>query len=433
MKLFALSALFLSQLPFIVGEHAHLLNTMRTLKFNETSQHQCVTVRHLDSKTRFTIQVDGIQNQDLPVNVKLNTQNLGIDFANPQDRKLLETDTHTTSVYEGVFEANGEKTIDIYRTGTYCITFNEDAKFIGPYSAKAALIEEIFPIQIKKEIRKHGLKTIGGVAVLVGLALTYNIKSLEELTPVCQRLIQVLLVEIGYCAIVFLLESYCAGFPSVFNYLVVENYVKRSLHTLQECWKTYVIVMIYFGSGYKNLGYRVPSNIPKAGKVFLGVLTGFVLVVVSNFSARVLKRTVIINGQVSDKYLMIYNNSPSPITAVRVFMKVISFLGSGLLLLSITVVPLIYGYIIYSRFKKSGEVANAELMKKTMLYHGVVYTIITIVAGDYEHIKLFTEYAPIVILFYIWYSDRQHVALKSKYEDVEDRDEAGIPLRPMDI
>lgn len=160
------------------------------------------------------------------------------------------------------------------------------------------------------------------------------------------------------------MELYCSLFPSGYAYLIVENYLKRGLHSVQECWKTYVIVMIYFGSGYKNLGYKVPSNIPIAGRIFLGVLLTFMLVILPNHSVKVAKRTVLIDGEVSDKYLMIFNNSPSPYKFVRATMSGLRFIGSGLLLLCISVVPVIYGYIIYSRFAKSGEIANAQLMKK---------------------------------------------------------------------
>lgn len=113
-------------------------------------------------------------------------------------------------------------------------------------------------------------------------------------------------------------------------------------------------------------------------------------------------------------------------------MSGLRFIGSGLLLLCISVVPVIYGYIIYSRFAKSGEIANAQLMKKTLLYHGIGYTITTIIVGDFQFVKLFTEYIPIVLLWWIWYSEKPHVALKNKSQDVEDTD-AAVPLQPISI
>lgn len=436
MKFFNLLPLLAFQLRFISCEHSHLLNSIKVLEFNEKSEEQCLTVPHLDSKTKFDIEIEGIEkNQIMPINVKHNSEPMSFDFANAKDRHELELNIHTTTIYEGMFEGNGKKIIDIYRPGNYCITFNNDSKFIGSFKAKATLIEEIFPITIKKEIKKAAIKSIVGIVVLVGIIFKYNIMSVDafkDLIPVCQSLMLVLFVEIAYFSIMFLLELYCSLFPSGYAYLIVENYLKRGLHSVQECWKTYVIVMIYFGSGYKNLGYKVPSNIPIAGRIFLGVLLTFMLVILPNHSVKVAKRTVLIDGEVSDKYLMIFNNSPSPYKFVRATMSGLRFIGSGLLLLCISVVPVIYGYIIYSRFAKSGEIANAQLMKKTLLYHGIGYTITTIIVGDFQFVKLFTEYIPIVLLWWIWYSEKPHVALKNKSQDVEDTD-AAVPLQPISI
>ncbi|RCK66101.1 hypothetical protein Cantr_01795 [Candida viswanathii] len=435
MKLLTLIPFLAVQLRFIAAEHSHLLNSVKVIEFDEVTHEQCLTVPHLDSQTRFDIEVEGIQNQNLPVNVKFNSEPMSFDFANPKDRHELELSVETTTVYEGVFEENGKHIVNIYRPGNYCISFNNDSKFIGPFKAKATLIEEIFPITIQKEMTKAGIKSVVGILVLAGIAFKYNIMSVaafKDLTPVCRGLMLVLFVEIAYFSTIFILELLCAAFPSGYAYLIVENYLKRGLHSVQECWKTYVIVMIYFGSGYKNLGYKVPSNIPMAGRVFLAVLLTFMLVILPNHSVKVAKRTVLIDGEVSDKYLMIYNNSPSPYKIVRGIMAGLRFVGSGLLLLCISVVPVVYGYIIYSRFAKSGEVENAELMKKTLLFHGIGYTITTIVAGDYEFVKLVTEYIPIVLLWWIWYSEKPHVALKNKYNDVEDTD-SGIPLQPIRI
>ena len=58
-----------------------------------------------------------------------------------------------------------------------------------------------------------------------------------------------------------------------------------------------------------------------------------------------------------------------------VFNSITVILGA-VVLVCVTVLPFVYGYVIYNRFTRTGEHVNQQLMKKTLLYHGIYAWII---------------------------------------------------------
>lgn len=171
--------------------------------------------------------------------------------------------------------------------------------------------------------------------------------------------------------------------------------------------------MVYFGSGFKNLGYTVPSNMAWFKRIIVAALVLATTVSTSVLSNSVVKKSIMQDGVIQDIYMHKYNGPfilhPYLQSLVNV---IVSVLGVALLI-CVTILPFIYGFVIYNRFGKSGEHVNQELMRKTLVIHGIYSWFIGSALYYYfDFMKLFEEYVPVVILFVIWFSERPYVATK---------------------
>ncbi|KAL6449812.1 LOW QUALITY PROTEIN: hypothetical protein SBY92_000713 [Candida maltosa Xu316] len=394
---------------------ASTLNTIDTFHFDEVTSYKCWKFDSIHGETNLKLDISGINaNQELPINVHKNVESMHLDKDKGQEDFTIQKDAFT--VFETDIYQDGKLEVLIDEPGEFCVSFNENGQYQGSFQGDLEIVEKIAPIRVNQEAYNHGITAFIGVLIIAGL---YKITSFNDISPISQRLLSLLALHLVYNLTLSILEWYCYKFPSSSNYLWVENYFINIVGSILTCWSTYVNIMIYFGSGFKNLGYKAPSNTSWIKKTILASLVTAITVSTSMLSNSIVKKQIVIDGHIQDVYM---HSSTGPFIKntflSKIFGGIISVLGLALLI-CVTVLPFIYGFIIYNRFSKSGEYVNQQLMKKTILYHGVyAWGIGSLFYYFFDFMKLFEEYVPVVILFTIWYSERGYVALKGVGNDL---------------
>ena len=403
------------QIPLVL---AKLVQNVETFDLNENSPIKCFNLDLIHGKTQLKVEANGVPHQQLPLNVHRNTKLLHMDKDQGDDD--FQAELQSFNIYETLVDGFEKEELNLYEPGQYCVLFNENKEYIATFHSKVTLVENIDVIDISNEAYKHAISAIIGGLIIAGIVAKYQITGLSNISPISARIFSLLVVYFGFNSVMMILEWYCYYSPSSFSYLFVENYFKNIVGSIITCWDTYVTIMVYFGSGFKNLGYKAPSNTSWVKRIILGSLLFVSVASSSKITKTVLKRSIIVDDKLQDVFTYFDPKDSflknSFISAV--FNSITVILGAGLLV-CVTVLPFVYGYVIYNRFTRTGEHVNQQLMKKTLLYHGIYAWIIGSALYYYfDAMKLVEDYVPLVILWLIWYSERPYVALKGLEDDL---------------
>ncbi|RCK66102.1 hypothetical protein Cantr_01796 [Candida viswanathii] len=402
MKLFhaALLAAAQSQLAF-----SFIHNRIDAFEFSDVTPYKCWKFDNIHGETHFKFDVTQIQlGQALPLNVHVNVELMHLDRDQGQEDFSIQRDAYT--VFETEIREKDAFDVLIEQPGEFCVLFNENSQYHGPFSANFEIVEKIEPIRISQEVFNHRVTALIGALVIAGLVAKYNIRDLKDMSPISRRLFVLVVLHFIYNVVLCFI-------PNPARSVLFQN----TVGSLLRCWDTYVAIMVYFGSGFKNLGYRVPSNTAWIKRMIMAALVITTTVSTSVLSNSVVKKNIMLEGELQEVYLHKYNGPfilhPYLESLVN---GVVSVLGVALLI-CVTVLPFVYGIVIYNRFGKSGEFVNQELMKKTLLFHGIyAWFVGSVLYYYFDFMKLFEDYVPVVILFVIWFSERPYVAMKG-FED----------------
>lgn len=402
MKLFksALLAVAQTQLAF-----SFMIDRIDSFQFSEVAPYKCWKFDNIHGETKFKFDVTHMElGQKLPVNVRVNVELMHLDKDQGEEDFTIQRDAYT--VYESDIKEKEAFDVLIEQPGEYCVLFNENSEYYGPFNANFEIIEKINPIKVSQELFNHRVTALIGALVIGALVAQYNIKDLKNMSPISRRLFVLVVLHFAYNVALCFISNPARS-------VLFQN----TIGSVLTCWNTYVTIMIYFGSGFKNLGYRVPSNMAWLKRAIMAALVITTTVSTSVLSNSVVKKSIMVDGQLQDIYLH-KDNGPYILQPYlqSLVNGVVSVLGVALLV-CVTILPFIYGFVIYNRFSKSGEHVNQELMRKTLVFHGIyAWFIGSALYYYFDFMKLFEEYVPVVILFVIWFSERPYVALKG-FED----------------
>ncbi|CAX40392.1 conserved hypothetical protein [Candida dubliniensis CD36] len=403
------------QIPLVLSK---LIQNIETFELNENSPIKCFNLELIHGKTHLKLEANGVPHQQLPLNVHRNTKLLRMD--KDKGDKDFRAESQSFNIYETLVDGYETQELNLYEPGQYCVSFNENKEYTATFNSKATLVENFDTIDISSEAYKHAISAIIGGLIIAGIVAKYQITGLSNISPISARIFSLLVVYFVFNSAMMILEWYCYYSPSSFSYLFVENYFKNIVGSIITCWDTYVTIMIYFGSGFKNLGYKAPSNTSWVKRIILGSLLFVSIASSSKITKTVLKRSIVLDNKLQDVFIyfdpkdsFLRNSFISTI-----FKWITAILGGGLLV-CVTVLPFVYGYVIYNRFTRTGEYVNQQLMKNTLLYHGIYAWVIGSALYYYfDVMKLIEDYVPLVILWLIWYSERPYVALKGLEDDL---------------
>lgn len=398
---------FLLLLVTVVQFVTAIINTIDTFQFNEDVLYKCWKLNKLDGITHFKFNTTNfILDQELQLNISRYEDQLELNTVNPYSKKELIPYFNTNFVNENLFYLSVEV------QGEYCLLFNGNSQYLGPFTVNFAIEEELYPIDVSQITSKFCANAIVGALMIVILVIKYNIKNLRDMSSTSRTLFVLLFLRFGYN----LFGCFITNPSEIIRF---ETIIGR----IPEYWYLIVRQGIYFGNGFKNLKNFFSSSRSFIFKLF--IVLSIIGDIIKNpiWTNSVIAKKIVVNGEVQEVYLNQYNGFQIQNLYLFVFVYGVRILY-GSMLIFCNLVSYIYGYIIYGRLKDRGQTNNAKMMKRTLLMDGIVIPIIELLIGTVDNFRVFSPNASILVLWWIWYSKNSHTISDKKYDDDFQNNEA---------
>lgn len=373
-----------------------VINIYDKFQFNETVPYKCWDLNRFDGNVEFKFNFTSTNiKEELTVNITFNELTLTSDGIQTAETRFY--DFFSTKYMEG-----NVKYVNVDKKGRYCISLNKNSQYQEPYKVELIIGEQINPIDIDETLFYSRIEATFGALILVLFVVMYKIKRFGDLSSISKRL-----YFLVFLTFVFHL------FQSFNSNPIKSMFFADTIGMVVSGWSMYVSTSIYFGSGYKNTKKLIPST--AANVLMFMLLLGSLAIIFQNpwWSSATVRKKVDINGDVQEVYLFATNNKRFENSYIESIVFGISIAHTALQCLS-SFLLYIYGYIIYTRLQESGQTTNAILMRRTLLYDGVIRPIFWIIFGFFTTKHTFfllslEDYTSIVVLWCIWYSKRPHV------------------------
>ncbi|RCK66007.1 hypothetical protein Cantr_01802 [Candida viswanathii] len=384
---------------------AKVINTIDSFQFTDATPYKCWNLDKFHGDTKLEFKVVAVEpKQELPVNITVKAKLQSWPSSKDQGPTitypvLIRNITANDVSFHAWAREQGE----------YCVLLNKNKQYHGAFLLDLDILEEIEPIDVAEKSFYHGVTALIGALIIAGIVVKYHIRRLSDMPLVLRRFFVLLVL---YCARHAILSV--IPLPSIalsFGYATQEplNY-----------WDMYVTTATYLGSGYEKPGKVLPLGTVWVRRITLvTVVFGFLMTFPVFISSSIVTTSITVDGVAQDVFVYEKND----IVVNHPYLAVFAFGSFGLygvlFFIFVVILPYLYGYIMYSRFAKSGQAVNANLMKRTLLYHGVGFAIVDFVSGYFEVSRFFMEYVPLVLLWWIWSCTSPAVVPKYKGDDTE--------------